>query len=46
MQYGHDMYIPTQEERYSKVVRLTLLLCVIIPPALVMWLAEIADLMT
>ena len=46
MQYGHDMYIPTQEERYSKVARLTLLLCVIIPPAVVMWLAEIADLMT
>ena len=46
MQYGQDMYIPTQEERYSKVARLTLLLCVIIPPAVVMWLAEIADLMT
>ena len=46
MQYGQDMYIPTQEERYSKVARLTLLLCVIIPPAVVMWLAEIAGLMT
>lgn len=40
------MYIPTQEERYSKVARLTLLLCVIVPPAIVMWLAEIADLLT
>ena len=39
------MYIPTQEERYSKVARLTLLLCVIIPPAVVMWLAEIATLL-
>lgn len=46
MQYGHDMYIPTQEERYSKVARLTLLLCVMVPSAVVMWLAEIADLMT
>ena len=46
MQYGQDMYIPTQEERYSKVARLTLLLCVIVPSAVVMWLAEIADLMT
>ena len=40
------MYIPTQEERYSKVARLTLLLCVMVPSAVVMWLAEIADLMT
>ena len=40
------MYIPTQEERYSKVARLTLLLCVVVPSAVVMWLAEIADLMT
>lgn len=46
MQYGHDMYIPTQEERYSKVARLTLLLCIMVPSAVVMWLAEIADLMT
>ena len=46
MQYGQDMYIPTQEERYSKVARLTLLLCVMVPSAVVMWLAEIADLMT
>lgn len=46
---GHDvavMYIPTQEERYSKVARLTLLLCVLLPPAVVMWLSEIADLMS
>lgn len=40
------MYIPTQEERYSKVARLTLLLCVLLPSAVVMWLAEIADLAT
>ena len=39
------MYIPTQEERYSKVARLTLLLCIVAPSAVVMWLAEIADLM-
>ena len=45
---GHHsgMYIPTQEERYSKVARLTLLLCVLVPSAVVMWLAEIADLAT
>lgn len=40
------MYIPTQEERYSKVARLTLLLCVIIPPAVVMWLSELTDLLS
>lgn len=40
------MYIPTQEERYSKVAKLTLFLCVLLPSAIVMWLAEIADLMT
>ena len=40
------MYIPTQEERYSKVARLTLLLCVVVPSAVVMWLAEITDLLT
>lgn len=40
------MYIPTQEERYSKVARLTLLLCIVAPSAVVMWLAEIADLMS
>ena len=40
------MYIPTQEERYSKVARLTLLLCIMVPPGVVMWLAEIADLLT
>ncbi len=37
------MYIPTQEERYSKVARLTLLLCIIAPSAVVMWLSDIAD---
>ena len=46
MQYERVMYIPTQEERYSKVARLTLLLCIVVPSAVVMWLAEIADLMT
>ncbi len=46
MQYERVMYIPTQEERYSKVARLTLLLCIMVPSAVVMWLAEIADLMT
>lgn len=43
---GRAMYIPTQEERYSKVARLTLLLCVVLPSAVVMWLSEIADLMS
>lgn len=38
------MYIPTQEERYSKVARLTLMLCVVVPSAVVMWLSEIAEL--
>lgn len=33
------MYIPTQEERYSKAARLTLLLCIIIPSGVVVWLA-------
>ncbi|MBQ2813558.1 MAG: hypothetical protein IJE66_00945 [Akkermansia sp.] len=32
------MYIPTQEERYSKAARLTLMLCIIAPSALVTWL--------
>ena len=40
------MYIPTQEERYSKVARLTLLLLLVLPSTVVMWLAEIADLGT
>ncbi len=43
---GCTMYIPTQEERYSKVARLTLLLCVIVPSAVVMWLSEIADIVS
>lgn len=42
----HDMYIPTQEERYSKVAKLTLFLCIMLPSAVVMWLTEIADLLT
>lgn len=32
------MYIPTQEERYSKAARLTLLLCIMVPSAVVTWL--------
>lgn len=43
---GHDagvMLIPTQQERYSKVARITLLLCVILPSAVVAWLAEVED---
>ncbi|MBR4107567.1 MAG: hypothetical protein IKK45_02635 [Akkermansia sp.] len=40
------MYIPTQEERYSKVARLTLLLCVIIPSGIVAWLADVGDLLS
>lgn len=38
------MYIPTQEERYSKVAKLTLFLCIMLPSAVVMWLSEIAEL--
>lgn len=37
------MYIPTQEERYSKGAVLTLLLCVIIPPAVILYLKGIHD---
>lgn len=40
------MYIPTQEERYSKVARFTLLLCVMMPSAIVAYLAEAGDLLT
>lgn len=32
------MYIPTQEERYSKAARWTLLLCLVVPSAVVLWL--------
>ncbi len=32
------MYIPTQEERYSKVARFTLFLCVLLPSGVVVWL--------
>lgn len=39
------MYIPTQEERYRKVATLTLLLCLIIPSAVVAWLADTGDLL-
>lgn len=31
------MYIPTQEERYSKVARITLFLCVLVPSGIVLW---------
>lgn len=31
------MYIPTQEERYSKVARFTLLMCVVVPSGIVAW---------
>ncbi len=41
----HVMYIPTQEERYSKVATFTLFLCIMLPSAVVMWLAEIATLL-
>lgn len=37
------MYIPTQEERYSKGAALTLLLCVIIPPAVILYLKGVHD---
>ncbi len=32
------MYIPTQEERYSKVAGYTLFLCVLVPSGVVLWL--------
>ncbi|MBR5895767.1 MAG: hypothetical protein IKZ13_09530 [Akkermansia sp.] len=31
------MYIPTQEERYSKVAGFTLFLCVLVPSGIVAW---------
>lgn len=45
---GHDtggMYIPTQEERYSKIARITLFLCVIVPSGVVAWLGGETDLL-
>ncbi len=41
----HDapVYIPTQQERYSKVASITLFLCVIIPSGIVYWLAGVQD---
>ncbi len=39
------VYIPTQQERYSKVASITLFLCVIIPSGVVYWLAGGTDLM-
>ncbi len=42
----HDsaVYIPTQQERYSKVASITLFLCVIIPSGIVYWLVGVKDL--
>ncbi len=37
------VYIPTQQERYSKVASITLFLCVIIPSGIVYWLAGVKD---
>lgn len=31
------MYIPTQEERYSKVAGITLFLCIVVPSGIVAW---------
>ena len=47
---GHDsrqsMYIPTQEERYSKVAWYTLLMCMILPSGVVAWAyGDFADLL-
>ena len=38
VQDGRSMYIPTQEERYSKVAGYTLFLCVLVPSGIVLWL--------
>ena len=40
------MYIPTQEERYSKVARITLFLCVIAPSCVVAWLGQVGDILS
>ena len=40
------MYIPTQEERYSKVARITLFLCVIAPSAVVAWYGQAGDILS
>lgn len=40
------MLIPTREERYSKAPKITLLLCVMIPSAVVAWLADYSDPLT
>lgn len=39
------MYIPTQQERYSKVARITLFLCVIAPSAVVAWYGQAGDIL-
>ena len=39
------MYIPTQEERYSKVEKITLFLCVMAPSAVVAWLGQVGDIL-
>ena len=40
------MLIPTQEERYSKAPRITLLLCVMIPCAVAAWIGGYRDMLT
>lgn len=40
------MYIPTQAERYARVARLTLLLCVVLPSAVVAYLGDMGDLLS
>ncbi len=37
------VFIPTQQERYSKVASVTLFLCVIIPSGVVYWLSGVQD---
>lgn len=39
------MYIPTQEERYSKIAKITLFLCVIVPSGVVAWLGQVGDIL-
>lgn len=39
------MYIPTQEERYSKIARFTLFLCVIVPSGIVAWLGQVGGIL-
>ena len=46
MIHTHTMYIPTQQERYSKVAQITLLLCVMIPSGIVAWLGGMDDILS